>query len=76
MISGLRDPNGVHRDLAAQLSRKPERHEAHAEFGDGIAGRAGKPLLLHVERRRVHQDVRILRLRKMRDGVATPRWRC
>src|SRR5262245_41570361 len=62
-------PQRVHRDArVAQFAGQAQHHQAHAVLGDGVAGAAGEPMLLHVERRRVHQDVRVLRLLQMRDG--------
>ena len=63
-------PQRVHRDSAcAELSGKAQHAKAHAEFRDGIGEVRGEPALLHVERRREHQDVRVRRLLQMRQRV-------
>ena len=52
----------------AQFAGEPEHDEAHAELGHRIGGVRREPFLLHVERRRDHQDVRIGGLFQIRDG--------
>ncbi len=42
---------------------------AHAELRHGVGGGMLEPFGLHVERRRQHQDMRIVRLLQMRDAV-------
>ena len=55
--------------LRAQLAGKPEHDQAHAELGHGVGGVGREPFLLHVERRRQHQDVRVRGLLEMRDRI-------
>ena len=55
--------------LAPQLAREAQHAQAHAELGHRIGEVRREPFLLHVERRRQHQDVRVLGLFEMRDGV-------
>ena len=62
--------------LRPQLAGKPEHDHAHAEFGHRISGVRREPFLLHVERRRHHQDVRIGGLRQIGNGESWRRRRC
>ena len=64
--------------LAAQLAGKPEHEQAHAELGDRVGGVRREPALLHIERRRKHQNVRIggpleMRDRQLRDDEGAAR---
>ena len=65
----VRGHSALTRDLAAQFAGQPQHHQAHAELGHRIGGVRREPFLLHVERRRQHQDVRVARLQQMREGV-------
>ena len=49
----------------SQLAGETEHDQAHAELRHAIGGMRGEPFLLHIERRRDHQDVRIGRLLQM-----------
>ena len=51
-----------------QFPGQPQHHHAHAEFRHCIGGRGGKPFFLHVEGRRQHQDMRVLRLQQIGHG--------
>jgi len=62
-------PQRIDRDLAALLAGQPQHDEAHAEFRHRVGGGMLEPLCLHVERRRQHQDVRVIGLLQMRDAV-------
>ena len=53
--------------LGAQFAGQAEHDQAHAELGHAVGGVRREPFLLHVERRRDHEDMRIGRLLQMRD---------
>ena len=51
----------IHGDaFLAQLTREPENAEAHAVFGERVGQLRSEPLLLQIERRREHQNVRVV----------------
>ena len=60
----------------ARLAGEAEHDEAHAELGHRIGGVRREPLLLHVERRRQHQDMRVSRPSPDRAARASRPGRC
>ena len=66
----VRGHKRVDRDALPRSSpARPEHDQAHAELRHRIGGVRGEPFLLHVERRRQHQNVRVGRLGEIGDGV-------